>query len=370
MVFGSGDWLERLLPGLRKHGLTPDVVVGKSNPSDGQKRLNGMELGLSRYIFHAELQDLPVANEAKALVLSRNADHVPDSQSALSRGIVQTLVEKPLALSLPEARELLSAYEKQGGQLVSSDHYLVKARPLEFLWGRKDVSREDIKAQNGRSLESLFGAIGEIGAITSVDAQLVEGGGDPHGKITGREWLSDPTQGGVFWDLAVHLFAIGTRFNLLENLHARDICARTYDPQSGSWRDVASFGSDPQAELMASVRYINGKGIPIAVTVGKVGQQKDIPLGKYFSIKGEKGIAFLDLQESRVDLSLRTGERAGIILTTTPYELVVRDFKDALDGKRPDNIAEAVKAIGLVEEAKAYYNRSPAVNNVRPVLSP
>ncbi len=361
IVFGSSQWAGLTLGDAQARGVTIPFFVGRRDQGAGQKDIEALGFLNSRYVNHAQVRDAGVPPQTHAIVMSLPVDHVHDAAFAHNDlGVANVLVEKPMAQSFQDAKGLAEQF-RQNGKLVISDHYLSKALPAEVLAG---IDRSEFVAStDSRSVESMFGMLGEIMPITAVEARLVEKGDGANM----RGWILDPQKGGgVLLDLAVHLFAVGARLHVFDSeMSIRDVRLETRDTD-GLWRSVSRVGNDPRAELFADLQLASRSGAPVRIVVGKVGAQHEAPGEKMFRLTGEKGWANLDLSESSVEIELQNGERAGMKLVgTNARKMVLSEFFAALSGRRPDNAAEALTALKLVDAIKSvYHTESPLAQPV------
>jgi predicted dehydrogenase len=118
----------------------------------------------------------------------------------------------------------------------------------------------------------------DLGAIVSVEGVLLEGVG-PASSFTGREWLWDPTHGGVLWDMGYHTLALWYRL-IGEDLEVKSV-ERFTVPQ-------APPGS---AETLGTVEFVSTSGITFRMQVGKYVPHEDI---RTFTLTGTKGVACMD----------------------------------------------------------------------------
>ncbi|MBI4034943.1 MAG: Gfo/Idh/MocA family oxidoreductase [Candidatus Chisholmbacteria bacterium] len=369
VVFGSGSWLKRLVPGMKQFGIEPVAVVGNSPVEVGQERIEGYGLRGASYINHSQLVGRRLNSGTVAMVISRPAEHGGDAVIAAGAGVEAVLIEKPVALTQIEARQVQAALGEKGVRLVASDHYLHKAKPLWWAAGM-EADREYLGVRRSSlvDLEAMWGSLSAIGRITGVEARLIEGGGDPQGLVGHRSWLTDSKQGGVLYDTAIHLYAIGAKLGLMGEVRVREVEAEVVDPQSGLWRAVSQFGGDPQAELLARVVFETDQGVKMEFVVGKVGRTRPelvTRVNKGIVICGERGKAEVNLTGPRgqVDVEVYRGrkkEKRGVILAgIDAYSLVSREFVRAVKGQGGDgNVAVAIRAVELVEMTREIYNQT------------
>ncbi len=120
-----------------------------------------------------------------------------------------------------------------------------------------------------------------IGGLVSVEAVLLEGVG-PASSFKGREWLWDPTHGGVLWDMGYHTLAMWYRM-VGENLTIKSV-----------ERFTVPEAPEGSAETLGTVEFTSTSGIAFRMQVGKYVPHDDI---RQFTLTGTKGTVCMDFGE-------------------------------------------------------------------------
>jgi predicted dehydrogenase len=187
-------------------------------------------------------------------VLTPPASHAPLAIQAAEAGC-HVLVEKPMALSVPDVDAMIAAAEDHGVTLATTHNYLCKPSVLR-----------------ARALV----AGGEVGEVVHVESYygVSEGGGSP-GGVGGARW-ANRLPGGVFTNFLPHLIYLQAAF-------------------MGGIGSVAgvSLGrhplqSKPRAELSV---LLQGERVPGVMTVS----MRARPYAKFVRVYGTKGIVHADL---------------------------------------------------------------------------
>lgn len=169
-VVGCGVIADAHIPYIRKAG---GVIVGAADPSLRVSSDLADRYAIQRtYQSAEELFDIEKPNVVH--VLTPPHTHADVAVAALERGI-HTLVEKPLSLSMSDAKRMVSAAESSGA-ILTADHNRLFDPPM--LEARRLVDE---------------GALGEIVAIESYQA----------GAASERPWLTELLGGGI-GDLVPH----------------------------------------------------------------------------------------------------------------------------------------------------------------------
>ncbi len=128
---------------------------------------------------HASIEELAAAREVEAIFIATpNADHYRMTLAA-ARGGKHVLCEKPLALAAEQGREMVSACRAAG--VIFRVAFQIRLE--EILQRARDIVRS--------------GQLGELRAVLFERIAPLR----QHGA-----WRDDPRQGGVLFDVAVHLF--------------------------------------------------------------------------------------------------------------------------------------------------------------------
>jgi predicted dehydrogenase len=174
-IIGTGWGARVQVPALREAGL--EVVAIAGHNTDRTRRAAG-ELGLEAF---ADWRALIASNVDLVTIVTPPAEHLAMATAALEAG-KHVLSEKPMALDVAEAEQLVAAARRHPDQLTLIDHEL-------------------------RSLPSFRAArerIGELGGIRYAEVRYASPGrGD---RSRAWNWWSDAKQGGGIWG------AVGSHF--------------------------------------------------------------------------------------------------------------------------------------------------------------
>ncbi len=162
----------RMVPAFGKHG----VAVAALFDTDEQRFQFWQDSGLD--LLTSDLAEFLASDIDAVYISSRNEQHAEHAIAAAEAG-KHVIVEKPMALALSDAREIVVAAERNGVQLAVNHH--LPGSPLHTA---------------ARSLVAE-GRIGDLLSVRVNHAVLL-----PENL---REWrLSDAPGGGVMFDITVH----------------------------------------------------------------------------------------------------------------------------------------------------------------------
>ena len=251
-------------------------------------------------------------NEYNAAIISTpNDTHSHIAKKALNSGM-HILCEKPISHTLEAAEEILKAAKKYSAQVsMLSDHYLYKPAIREVI-------------RNWERYEN------QIGKLEGIEAKVLESSG-----VEGREWLLEKSRsgGGVAMDTGTHLVSIMGRLFGYEKINVRKAFITRYK------------GAPGEGETYAHIMLDIGD-VPVDIEVGKgmASTQKDIVF------QGDKGKLEIDIQEEQVKLN---GEMKVSFAEDDSYEIILREFLLAIEGKRPPwtTLEEGYKALKVIQNA-------------------
>ena len=176
-IIGFGAFAERaVLPAMSAFpGVEVVALQKRSLPeAEARARTHGVRLALARADELAAHPDIDAV-----FIVSANAAHCPETLAAARAG-KHVLVEKPMALNVGEAEQMIAACRQHGVRLMVG--HLVRFSPL---------------VRRARQIV----AAGELGTVTYARADFAY-----DGRMSRREWLHDPVVagGGPVVDVGVH----------------------------------------------------------------------------------------------------------------------------------------------------------------------
>jgi predicted dehydrogenase len=128
---------------------------------------------------YATVADLLAAGQVDALVISTpNYLHAPETIAALKAG-VHVMVEKPMALNAPEAKEMIAASQRSGARLMVAHCWRFDE---EVLWVEEQIDND------------------RIGPVTRTKGYGVHVHWGPSGWFTERQFAG----GGALADMGIH----------------------------------------------------------------------------------------------------------------------------------------------------------------------
>ncbi|MGS0897199.1 Gfo/Idh/MocA family protein [Burkholderia stagnalis] len=326
-VIGAGSWcVANHLPVLKSR---PDVeLVGVVRPGSAELERVKKAFGFA-YAFedYQALLDLP--NLDAVLVASPHRLHAEQAMAALHRGC-HVMVEKPMATSAREARELLRVAEEVGKDIL-----------VPYGWNFQPYFK--------RAHELV--SAGSIGTIRHVVAQMATPIEDlmSGGQLQGTEnemfrpesatWTSEGS-GGYGWGQLVHL--LGGMFYMTE-LVPHEVFANT---------GLSSIGTDLYDAL--TVRFSSG-------ATGAISGAASLPPGSPFQIDirvfGTEGCLLLDTERERLWLRRLDGDNQDMDITpgsgaytcTAPVDA----FVDICLGKPVENCGTGLIGLRSVQVIEA-----------------
>ena len=176
-IIGFGAFAERaVLPAMRALPNVEVVALQKRSlpEAEARARTHGVRLAFARADELAAHPDVDAV-----FIVSANAAHCPETL-AVARAGKHVLVEKPMALNVGEAEQMIAACRQHGVRLMVG--HLVRFSPL---------------VQRVRQIL----AAGELGTVTYARADFAY-----DGRMSHRAWLHDPVVagGGPVVDVGVH----------------------------------------------------------------------------------------------------------------------------------------------------------------------
>ena len=175
---------------------THSTLVGCTGSTPEKSRAFAQRYGVKN--CYASIEELAAAPDVEAIFIATpNADHYRMVLAAARAG-KHVLCEKPLALSVEHAREMTAACRAAG-----------VAFRVAF-----QIRLEEILIRTREIIQS--GALGELRSVMFERIAPLR----QHGA-----WRDDPSQGGVLFDVAVHLF---DQVRWLTGLDIREVCAYSH----------------------------------------------------------------------------------------------------------------------------------------------
>jgi predicted dehydrogenase len=155
-VIGCGGVSEKYLKLAQQlRGRGQAEVVAACDIDESRRAWLRAEFGVERFTTrYQDLLDIPDVD--LVLVLTSLVEHGPITRAALTAG-KHVLVEKPMAVSLDEATEIVEIAKSSRGWLVPAPH-VVLSKTYQTIWQR--VHRGDIgQVMSARALYSWAGAV-------------------------------------------------------------------------------------------------------------------------------------------------------------------------------------------------------------------
>lgn len=289
--------------------------------------------------------------------------HLPAIKELVSSGVRNLIVEKPMVNNTEELTELEGFLKQHPDlKLYPLDYYLQKAIPLGILTGK--IGSFDpklglvIDQDNQPVSENYAGSFqNQIGQITGVDIELVEGGELGIPNLEKRPWLeNDPIAGGMLLDLGTHAF-VPLFYNGL--LNAGELIVTTASRQMldpDRKKLIPRVGDKP--EIYAQVELatkIEGMDVKINFRVGKVPQT-----GRWSNtvIHGERGDILMGLRSGDpliIKNSSGVTSQTRLKDGTNLYELALQEADQYFRGKSEvkDNYQAMRDSILLMDRIKS-----------------
>jgi len=335
LVVGLGAYFRKLRSGLDSY---LDVLWYSDCKPPAHLGLDACEA--ARFRPAGELEDLASSDSIDCvMLLTPPALHIPQFH-AISHYRKPVLAEKPLLTRSLDERALGAAL-KINPLLYASDFYPdVRAAPL-LSWARPEMRHPfqgevDVEAGD----RSLWDSGPEsLGPVIGLEAKLLEGRG-PQGSYTGRDWLWDPEQGGVVFDLMYHYFTLSS-FLLPEPLVPERAVLKTSRDGSETipWRRALGV-SETYALACGHTRG----GVPFSFEVAKYWTGRT---ERYFSVRYASGSATMAFANPNV-FTIRSGSRScRCKLRGDHYEHVVRGFAHYVSSgmDEPHGVDEGLAAV-------------------------
>ena len=314
-IIGTGWGARVQVPAFREAGL--EVVSIAGHNADRTRRAAG-ELGLEAF---DDWRALVASNVDLVTIVTPPSEHLIMASAALDAG-KHVLSEKPMALDVPEARQLVAAARRHPDQLALIDH------ELRFL----------------PSFRAARERIGELGGIRYAEVRYASPGrGD---RSRAWNWWSDAKQGGGIWGAVGSHFIDTLRFLGMEIEAAQASLQTIIDerPFENAKRRVTS-------DDCALVNLRLAGGAIAALTLSAVASGPDEPAT--VTIHGEDGAMRLVGEELLTalrgepftlaagdELAPRRGNSAGGAFGSGTYFLGLA-LRSALDGGERNALANA-----------------------------
>lgn len=319
-------------------------------------RLGRAELELVRARFgfrHAteEYRELAALGLDGVVVASPHTLHAEHARTALAAGS-HVLVEKPMATSAADARELVALAAARGRQIV-----------VPMGWCFTGFAREAARIVRG----------GGVGEVRHVTLQMASSVGDLMGGVglvetagatfrpPASTWADPERAGGYGWGQLVH--ALGVLFSVADLAPGRVYAQMGASPSGADYYDAIT------------VRFAGGATgvISGAATIPKPhGEQHDRSKGYQIDLRifGTEGMLLLDIERERLVLRRDDGRDEVVPLqpgdgdypATAPFPV----FVDICRGLPAHNPADGLVGQRTVELLEAAYRsaRSGAVEEV------
>ena len=266
-ILGFGRWGERVIaPALGASTNSACVAIQKRSP--GAARAAADQAGIPHAFEHAS--DLVKHPEVDAVfIASANGLHCPETLLAAEAG-KHVLVEKPMAVSVAEAEQMIDACRRNGVLLMVG--HMIRFSP------------------HARRVREIIES-GVLGEIVSARADFVY-----DGKISSRTWLLDRPMagGGPIFDVGVHCLDT-LRFVLQDEV----VSVKSHlQPRPTVHR----------TEEVANLSLAFSRG-----TLGSIHCSYRAPVRRrYFEVIGEQGMLTSDeftVGRTRIPLTITFGQR-------------------------------------------------------------
>lgn len=343
LVIGLGSYFRKLRQGIQDHLEVARVVDCKP--------LHALNLTRTEYAkfrqFPVDLRGLTIDDSIDCvMLLTPPAFHLPHIER-LARFQKPIFVEKPVVTSSVEIPRLRQAVE-ENPRLYCSDFYPdVRAIPL-LTWVHSDFPsplRPKIRLLSGDRRLWQSG-LARFGAVERVEGKLLEGSG-PAGTFEGREWLWDPSQGGVLLDLTYHYISLSS-YLFDQDILPEKVVLRTRRDSSELVKWHPELGV---AETYARVDGRFSGGVPFNVEVAKYWKTGT---ERHFTLYCSSGIASMLFKDPNV-LVLKSGStECEVCLEGNYYDHVVRCYVDYLrtGEPKPHGLDHALRAVRTIDEIK------------------
>jgi 1,5-anhydro-D-fructose reductase (1,5-anhydro-D-mannitol-forming) len=283
----------RMVPAFRAHGISPAGVYD----SEPRRLRHWQDDGLD--LLTTDLDAFLSADIDAVYISSRNEQHPAHAIAAAEAG-KHVLLEKPMALSLADARDIVSAADRNGVQLAVNHH--LPGSPLHVT-ARKLV------------------ADGRIGGLLSARVN--------HAVLLPdflRGWrLSDASGGGVIFDITVHDASV------LNPLCGEPLRVGARSVRQASWNTAGGHDS-----VMTIIEYAGTDGRPV---LAQTHDAFGVPYpGTSMEIHGETGaIVILDAMTQDTPGTLQVHDDHGIQTVDVDcsqdlYDINVTAFLAAVEG--------------------------------------
>ena len=338
-IIGAGWWaVVNHLPALAADPNCKVVAVNRL----GRGELSEVQAAFSIPHAFEDYREMLASVELDGVIVSSpHVLHHEHAMAAIRHGC-HTLIEKPLATTAADARELVAAAETAGRQIVVPYGWNFKpfaAKARELAKGLGDIRH--VVLQMASPLEDLMA-------------------GQPMRETEGAmfrpppsTWADPARAGGYGWGQLVH--ALGLLFRVTD-LEAEAVFANTgRSPAGVDYYDAAvvRFAGGATASMSGSSTVPKHRGFQIDLR-----------------IFGTEGMLLLDIERERLELCRRDGRDEIVALAAGDgaYECVepLRVFVDICRGLHPENPATGIVGLRAVEVLEAMY-RSAASGRMEPV---
>lgn len=345
LVIGLGSYYTKLRHGIRRY--FADVQLADTRPQESFDLVDD-----EKSCFHQALSDLAGLSVDSSvdciMLLTPPAYHVSHAE-VLAKFKKPIFIEKPIATTSSEISRLGKVVE-DNPRLYCSDFYPdVRAMPL-LRWKDRSLSSWLIPLLEVTSGDERLWANGTalLGEIKGVEAKLLEGGKES-GTFDGREWLWEPSQGGVLRDLMYHYFTLSS-YLFDEDLIAEDVTLRSLRSNGECVLWSSGLGV---AETYAFVKGRMASGIPFEFEVSKYWKGAT---ERRFTLFGTRGSASMIFEKGNVLKLQRGNKECCVHLKGNYYDHVVRCFCDYVGSRanEPKGWKHAVRAVNFIENIRNF----------------
>lgn len=310
-----------------------------------QKRLQVVRDGIP---VQADASRLPFSFRRETIGIIATPNHLPAIKELVACGVRNLIIEKPMVNNSAELSELDQIIEANPDlKVYPLDYYQQKAIPLGVLTGKiiPGDPRYELVADSQIRID-------QIGQISEIFIQLIEGGELGVPNLGRRPWLmDDPLTGGMLLDLGTHAFTPLFSLGLINPDELELISAR----RSVLSADRKSLvpRQDNQPEIFAEAELRAGE-IPVHLKVGKIPEEARF---SSILITGENGHVLVGLKRDD-HTTVRRGYhrdllklRAGTDLYGEALKEAARFFRDEISIE--DNMRAMRESILLIDRIKA-----------------
>ena len=205
LIIGLGSYFNKLRDGIQSYFILEKLLDCKSFEALQLKQADKNKFTQ----INPNTKEISVDEDIDCImILTPPVYHVPYVKM-LACHQKPILVEKPVAINSSELSQLHHSIS-ENPHLYCSDFYPdVRAIPI-LTWilpNNDSILKSEINIEGYKQLWD--GGLDYLGPIIKIEGKLLEGSGDA-ATFNGREWLWDPSQGGVLLDLMYHYFTLSS----------------------------------------------------------------------------------------------------------------------------------------------------------------